>query len=514
MITNGPSRIAAQYLRVSTEHQQYSLENQSETIRAYAERVGFEVVHTYRDAGKSGLVLNRRDGLRQLLNDVVSGNAKYSAILVYDISRWGRFQDVDEAAHYEFLCKSAGMEIHYCAEQFANDNSLSSSMMKALKRVMAGEYSRELSVKVHEGEKRLARAGFRTGGTPGYGFRRQLVSANRQVKCVLSGSERKSLQSDRVILVPGPENEVRCVRDIFRMFTETKMSPSEIAADLTRRGIPYTGGKRNSWYGQAVSRILRHPKYCGCSVFGQSTCRLRMRKIRNPRETWTITSGAWLPLVDQATFDRAQKRFSDFREQRTDAELLSGLRQLLHEHGKLSEDLINRSTGVPSGGTYARRFGTLSEAFEKAGYSKARVGHTRTKRSVRILRDEILAQIVATNPSRISIFQPDGNFRLRLRVSRTVVSVFVCRCLERKGQAPRWVLGPILRERNLMALIVLLKPGNTSVKDLFILPDMPPQTRHSIKTDDPWLRLGHHLDRVEDFLSVVNLVRPCRGSSQ
>jgi DNA invertase Pin-like site-specific DNA recombinase len=333
MITKGLQRIAAQYLRVSTEHQQYSLQNQSDAIRAYAEKIGFEIAHTYKDAGKSGLVLNRRDGLRQLLSDVMNGTAMYSVILVYDISRWGRFQDVDEAAHYEFLCKSAGMQIHYCAEQFANDNSLSSSMMKALKRVMAGEYSRELSVKVHEGEKRLARAGFRTGGVPGYGFRRLLVSANRQPKCLLSGPERKSLQTDRVILVPGPENEVRCVRDIFRMFTEMNMSPSEIAGELTRQGVPYTGEKRKSWYGQAVSRLLRHPKYCGCSVFGQSTCRLRMRKIRNPRDDWTITSGAWQPLIDQATFDRAQKRFNDFREQRTDPELLSGLRRLLHEHG-------------------------------------------------------------------------------------------------------------------------------------------------------------------------------------
>jgi hypothetical protein len=113
------------------------------------------VTRTYSDAGKSGLVIKRRDGLRQLLNDVVGGKQPYKAILVYDVSRWGRFQDVDEAAHYEFLCKAAGVEVHYCAEQFANDNSLASAMMKALKRVMAGEYSRELSVKVNEGSKRI-----------------------------------------------------------------------------------------------------------------------------------------------------------------------------------------------------------------------------------------------------------------------------------------------------------------------------------------------------------------------
>jgi hypothetical protein len=68
----------------------------------------------------------------------------------------GRFQDTDEAAHNEFVCKSAGIPVHYCAETFGNDGSLPSSIMKALKRAMAGEYSRELSVKVFAGQKRPA----------------------------------------------------------------------------------------------------------------------------------------------------------------------------------------------------------------------------------------------------------------------------------------------------------------------------------------------------------------------
>lgn len=182
---------AAQYLRMSTEHQQYSLENQSTAIRKYAESHGFEVVLSYSDAAKSGLVLKRRVGLRQLLQDVVAGDASYKAILVYDVSRWGRFQDTDESAHYEFLCKSAGVPVHYCAETFANDGSLPSLIMKALKRTMAGEYSRELGVKVLGGQKRLARLGFKQGGVPGYGLRRMLVSAaERASRNSQWGSER------------------------------------------------------------------------------------------------------------------------------------------------------------------------------------------------------------------------------------------------------------------------------------------------------------------------------------
>lgn len=41
-----------------------------------------------------------------------------------------------EQRHYEFVCKSAGIPVHFCAETFANDGSLPSSIMKALKRAM------------------------------------------------------------------------------------------------------------------------------------------------------------------------------------------------------------------------------------------------------------------------------------------------------------------------------------------------------------------------------------------
>ena len=67
----------SKYLRMSTEHQQYSLENQSTAMQKYAESHDFEVVHTYSDAAKSGIVLKRRTGLQQLLQDVVSGNAPF-----------------------------------------------------------------------------------------------------------------------------------------------------------------------------------------------------------------------------------------------------------------------------------------------------------------------------------------------------------------------------------------------------------------------------------------------------
>mgnify|MGYP000308280055 FL=1 len=131
---------AVKYVRMSTEHQQYSTENQADKIIEYAERRGIEIIRTYADEGKSGLRIEGRVGLQELIKVVESGQADFQIILVYDISRWGRFQDADESAYYEYICRRKGIQVAYCAEQFENDGSPVSTIVKGVKRAMAGEY--------------------------------------------------------------------------------------------------------------------------------------------------------------------------------------------------------------------------------------------------------------------------------------------------------------------------------------------------------------------------------------
>jgi DNA invertase Pin-like site-specific DNA recombinase len=111
----------AEYRRASDENQEYSTRNQSLINHAYATTRGMTIVRTYSDEGKSGLNVERRDALKRLIAEVEAGKCDFKAILVYDVSRWGRFQDADESAHYEYICRRAGIQVHYCAEQFEND---------------------------------------------------------------------------------------------------------------------------------------------------------------------------------------------------------------------------------------------------------------------------------------------------------------------------------------------------------------------------------------------------------
>src|SRR5450830_228812 len=215
---------AAEYVRMSTEHQQYSTQNQVARIREYAQHRGIEVVKTYADEGKSGLRLAGRLALQQLIKDVESGTVDFTMVLVYDVSRWGRFQDADESAYYEYLCKRAGIQVIYCAEQFENDGSPISTIVKGVKRAMAGEYSRELSAKVFAGQCRLIELGYRQGGPAGYGLRRVLVDQTGAFKSQLTRGEHKCLQTDRVILVPGPADEVRTVQLMYQWFVNDGLS--------------------------------------------------------------------------------------------------------------------------------------------------------------------------------------------------------------------------------------------------------------------------------------------------
>ena len=283
---------------MSTDHQKYSTENQLDTIRRYAEQRGYTIVRVFEDSGRSGLRMDGRDGLKSLMLEVQSGTADFQAILVYDVSRWGRFQDADEGAYHEHVCSRAGIRVHYCGEQFDNDGSIGSILLKNVKRVMAGEYSRELSVKVFAGQCRLIEHGFRQGGPAGFGLRRLLIDEGRNPKGELGRGDRKSLQTDRVVLTPGPIEEIEHVHGIYSMFVEVGKSEREIAIELNRRGILSDLGR--PWTRASIHQILTNEKYIGRNVYNRVSFKLKDKRVRNPPEMWVRKDDAFEPIVEES----------------------------------------------------------------------------------------------------------------------------------------------------------------------------------------------------------------------
>jgi DNA invertase Pin-like site-specific DNA recombinase len=493
----------AQYLRMSTEHQRFSLENQTAALQLYAEKNNFSVVKTYVDAGKSGLVLKHREGLAQLLTDVVQGRQSYRVILVYDVSRWGRFQDTDEAAYYEFLCKRAGVLIHYCAETFSNDATMSSAIMKALKRVMAGEYSRELGVKVLAGHKRLARLGFRQGGIPGYGLRRMLISPSGIPKQELAAGDQKSLSTDRVILALGPALEVQVVKDIYQMLLSDKLSISAIARELNRRRIAYRGGSEWTYHG--VRAVLTAPKYTGCHVYGRTSVRLSTPRVKVPRSEWVVTQAAFTPLINPSVFSEAQRVLQDRTLNKSDEDLLNALRTLLAAKGRLSRRVLRDSPEVPSPSTYIYRFGSLYRAYELIGYGHPEdfASPVDLRRRTQALREELIARIASMFPDEVSITRPGGQWRTRLQLSSgLMVSVLIGRPIPIR-QTIRWRIDTARQECEFVTLLARLDTENRSFLDFHIFPSMDRRKRFYVSLADPWLNRGKPLNNLLAFCEVV-----------
>jgi DNA invertase Pin-like site-specific DNA recombinase len=364
----GPRIPAAQYVRMSTEHQRYSIEFQSRANETYARGRGYEIVQTYADEGVSGLGLKRRDGLKQLLADVVAGTAAYSVVLVYDVSRWGRFQDPDESAHYEFLCREAGVRVEYSAEPFENDGSLASVLVKHLKRAMAAEYVRELSSRIRRAQAVAASKGYWTGGPAPFGYRRQAIAADGAALDVMGPGERKALQGCHTILVAGPIGEVETVRRIFRMFVIHGLSIRSIAKQLNGEGV--TGSNGAAWTEWKVRQVLVDEKYVGTLITGRYATYLKHRTVQ-PKKSWRRVRGACPVLVNRRLFESAQANIRHSDRAGTDDELIAELREAMKRHGRLSHRVLSLDTKTHDARVYLKRFGTLERAFELAGYERS-----------------------------------------------------------------------------------------------------------------------------------------------
>lgn len=466
-----PLRPAAQYVRMSTEHQQYSTDNQKDTVRDYAARRGFQIVRTYADEGKSGLNVAGRDALRQIIDDVQSGNTDFEAILVYDISRWGRFQDADESAYYEYLCKRAGIEVHYCAEQFENDGGPTSTIIKSVKRAMAGEYSRELSSKVFQGQCRLIELGYRQGGTPGYGLRRMLVDQTGALKGVLGHGEHKSLQTDRVILTPGPEEEIQVVNWIYQQFIREGKRESEIAQALNERGHLTDLGRL--WNRGTVRTVLTNEKYIGNNVYNRTSFKLKRKHVNNPSSMWVRRDGAFEGIITPEQFYTAQGIIHERNRRLSNEDLLEKLRALAAEYPTLSAALIDGAEGNPPAATYRSRFGSLLEAYRLIGYTPDRdYRYVEINRQLRQLHPGLLEDVITRLTSVGATIASDPATGLLLINGQYSASMVLSRCRESAAGSLRWLVrldGEVAPD---ITILVRMDAANERPADYYLLPLM------------------------------------------
>src|SRR5579864_2019508 len=455
---------AAQYLRMSTEHQQYSIANQSAAIALYAAAHNTGIIRSFVDEGKSGTTIKKRQGLKDLLCIVESGEADFDQILVYDVSRWGRFPDTDESAHYEYLCKRAGITVHYCAEQFENDNSTTSNLLKALKRTMASEFSRELSVKLSAGMRRLASMGYWQGGYAPFGMARQLVGPNGEPKQILNDGEWHGISTGRTVLVPGDPREVETVKLAFDLYTKGHKGRRQIVDVLNQRSILPRSGK--PWTMTRLRRMLSADVYKGAYAYGKYVQRRLVA-----RDKWSIRQCSFRAIVSEKQWEAANARIREEVKPYVDAEMLDALRRLWRRRGRLSEQIINTAKNVPSSVAYQKHFGSLNEAYKLIGYPIPREyafvhAITMMRRMRDTLCDEVCSRIRVIGATAVRCFGPG------IILINGAVTVQITFATGRPRATPdiEWVLYLNKPLRTDILVVALLSPPSQSIQEFYVVP--------------------------------------------
>ncbi|APL46197.1 recombinase family protein [Escherichia coli] len=498
----------AQYLRMSTDHQQYSLHNQSEYIKDYAEKNNMEIAYTYDDAGKSGVSIIGRHSLQQLLSDVEQKKIDIQAVLFYDVSRFGRFQNSDEAAYYSFLFERNGVDLIYCSEPIpTKDFPLESSVILNIKRSSAAYHSRNLSEKVFIGQVNLIKLGYHQGGMAGYGLRRLLVDENDIAKEILGFRKRKSIQTDRVILIPGPKNEIKIVNSIYDLFIDDNMPEFIIAERLNEQNIPAENG--TLWTRAKIHQILTNEKYIGNNIYNKTSSKLKSRLVKNPKNEWVRCDKAYKPIISKKKYNKAQEIIQLRSVHLTNEELLEKLKQKLESNGKLSGFIIDEDDTGPSSSVYRTRFGGLLRAYTLIGYKPEHdYSYIQINEALRSFYSGIIedfkGEILKSN-----CYIDEYKYAPMLYINdELLISVLITKCTPMKSGKLRWKVRFDNSQKADITIVIRMDSQNISPLDFYIIPKIENEYSKMCMTETNNIRLDlYRFDNLDKLLQIITRMK-------
>lgn len=284
----------------------------------------------------------------------------------------------------------------------------------------------------------LIEHGFRQGGAAGYGLRRSLIDHGGRPKGELTRGEQKSIQTDRVVLVPGPREEVALVQWMYRSFVNETKSEGEIAATLNARHIATDLGR--PWTRGTVHQVLINPKYVGDNVWNRVSFKLKQKRERNRPDKWICAEGVFEGIIDRAVFDAAGAIIADRARRLTDEDLLDALRTLFEAQGRLSGLIIDEIDG-PSSSAYRHCFGSLLRAYNLVGYLPRRdYRYIEINRRLRQLHPAMVEAVVAGLEGAGATVRRDPETDLVDVNDEIALSVVIAPCRETPADALRWRL--------------------------------------------------------------------------
>ena len=356
-------KAVAYYRHSAQDRQENSIPIQRQEVTKWAAENGVEIIKEFVDPGRSGLNAEGRPGFNEMMNEWVKQKKDFEYVICLDVSRWGRFQDIDLSAQYSAECKSNGKQVIYTTFGKPRADDPFYQVFLGFERFRAAQYSKDLSNKVWNGCVFISKQGYWAGGPPPYGLYRLLLDEKREPVHILDPGQHKSIQNQRVTLVKGPENEVAVILRIFYEFVVLKYSEYRIAEGLNADGIPSPKGRL--WTAGSVIHILKNEKYIGTIVYNRTTRKLKTKSRPNPPENWVRTPEAFEGLVDPEQFLQAHVMLEHRRRMYEPTSMLQRLDEVYKQYGVLQSSLLRLQESAPRAAAYARRFGSLDFAFQQ-----------------------------------------------------------------------------------------------------------------------------------------------------
>lgn len=341
----------------------------------------------------------------------------------------------------------------------------------------------------------------------GYGLRRQLVDEQRQPKLDLEIGARKSLQTDRVILVPGPPEEIDTVRRVYRLFLEDGRSEREIAAVLNGEGIQTDLGR--AWTRGTVHQLLTNEKYIGNNVYNRVSFKLKRKRVVNPSNMWIRGEGAFDSVVNPTLFEAVRHIIHERSRRFSDQEMLDYLASLLQRRGCLSGFVIDEHEDMPSSSAYRTRFGSLLRAYKLVGYSPGRdYDFIEVNRVLRAMHSEVITETRRSIEKLGGAVVADPATDLLSINDEFTASVVVCRSFRIASGALRWKIRLDTGLRPDITLAIRLDAENRSVVDYYLLPSIDlSMPKLYLREDNGFSLDAYRFDSLDSFFHLAARAR-------
>jgi site-specific DNA recombinase len=318
-------RVAALYLRCSTDKQDESIDTQRNVMATFADDNGYAINQTYIDEAISG-TSEKRPAFNRMIADAEEG--KFQFILVRDQSRFARFKPAKTAGILNQL-DECGVRLVTMDKGEVDPNEIASFIVSGVESHGDNKHATVTAEKTITEQAQRVRAGWLAGQLAPFGFDRMLYDETGTPRQrVKHGETVAKPRTWRAKLVPSDDLEiVQTVRWIFDTYATRQLGMRGIANQLNLRGVPTQRG--GQWSVGTIGAMLCNRAYIGELVWNK-TSEGRHKKLvngvavsrprhevrvggkekiqvtRNPPTDWIVVEGAHQPIIDRHIFEQCQ----------------------------------------------------------------------------------------------------------------------------------------------------------------------------------------------------------------